>query len=129
MKLRAARRFLAALPVLASASVVAALAGPPGPGRHAAELCVATLPKPASCGAALADVRADGTLRVRVDDVVYNLRLYSSQVEVVVMHNIVQIDEFRVPYAWVGGTLQFKDRDRNSVYEIRFGVDKPTPRP
>ena len=36
------------------------------------------------------------------------------------MHNVVQIDEFTVPYEWVGNTLQFKDDDRNSVYEIRF---------
>jgi hypothetical protein len=36
------------------------------------------------------------------------------------MHNIVQIDEFTVPYTWAGSTLQFDDDDRHSRYEIRF---------
>ena len=92
----------------------------PEAGRHVAELCVATLPKAPSCGPAQVDLRADGTLRVRIDDIVYSLLLRSSQVDVVVMHNIVQIDEFTVPYEWVGNTLQFIDGDRHSRYELRF---------
>ena len=60
---------------------------------------------------------------------VYDLRLYNSQVEVIVMHNIVQIDEFKVSYTWVGSTLQFKDQERNSLYEIRFGQDRRAARP
>ena len=129
MNVAAARVLLAALPALASAALAAAPPALPGLGRHAVELCVATLPKPPSCGAAQVDLRADGTLRLRVDDVVYDLRLYSSQVEVIVMHNIVQIDEFKVPYTWVGSTLQFRDQERNSMYEIRFGQDKRAARP
>ena len=104
--------------VVASASPEA-LARPEGV-RPAAQLCVATLPKAPSCGPAQVDLRADGTLRVRIDDIVYRLRLRSSQVEVVVMHNVVQVDEFTVPFQWVGNTLQFRDDDRNSAYEIRF---------
>lgn len=116
MTYAARRTFGAALLVFAALDLSAA----PAAGRHTAELCVATLPKPPSCGPAQVDLRADGTIRLRVDDIVYNLQLHSSQVEVVVMHNIVQIDGFTVPYEWVGNTLQFTDGDRNSRYEIRI---------
>jgi hypothetical protein len=92
----------------------------PALGRHLAQLCVATSAAPPSCGPAQVDRRANGTASVRVDDVVYHLKLNSSQVEVVVMHNVVQIDEFTVPYTWVGSTLQFDDDDRHSRYEVRF---------
>ena len=114
----------AALFALASASLSAAPLARPDVGRHAAELCVATLPKPPSCGPAQVDLRTDGTMRLRIDDIVYNMTLRSSQVEVIVMHNVVQIDEFTVPYEWVGNTLQFADDDRNSRYEIRFAQRK-----
>lgn len=110
----------AALLALAALEPSAAPLGRPEVGRHAAELCVATLPKARNCGPAQVDMRSDGTLRMRIDDIVYNMKLNSSQVEVVVMHNVVQIDEFTVPYEWVGSTLQFKDDDRSSIYEIRF---------
>lgn len=114
----------AALLVLGALDLSAAPLARPAAGRHAAELCVATLPKAPSCGPAQVDMRADGTLRVRIDDIVYNMKLNSSQVEVVVMHNVVQIDEFTVPYEWVGSSLQFVDNDRNARYEIRFGDRK-----
>ena len=117
---RAARRIAVALLALATGCACATTLTRPEAGRHAAEFCVATLPKPPSCGPAQADLRADGTLRVRIDDIVYNIKLNSSQVDVVVMHNAVQIDEFTAPYEWLGNTLQFKDDDRKSVYEIRF---------
>ncbi len=110
----------AALLAGASAGFAAAPLARPEAGRHEAQLCVATLPKPPSCGPAQVDLRGDGTLRLRIDDIVYTMRLHGSQVEVVVMHNVVQIDAFTVPYGWVGSTLQFKDNDRDSVYEIRF---------
>ena len=119
-----ARLSCAALFALASASLSAAPLARPDVGRHAAELCVATLPKPPSCGPAQVDLRTDGTMRLRIDDIVYNMTLRSSQVEVIVMHNVVQIDEFTVPYEWVGNTLQFADDDRNSRYEIRFAQRK-----
>lgn len=120
----AARRFTVALLALAAGGAFAAPLARPEAGRHEAQLCVATLPKPPSCGPAQVDLRADGTLRLRVDDIVYNMRLHSSQVEIVVMHNVVQIDEFTAPYEWVGNTLQFKDGERNSRYEIRFNDRK-----
>ena len=124
----AARRstvaLLAALLASAAGGLRAAPLARPEPGRHAAEFCVATLPKPASCGAVEAELRSDGSLRFRIDDVRYTLQLHSSQVEVVVMHNVVQIDGFIAVYEWVGHTLQFKDDDRNSRYEIRFAQGK-----
>ncbi len=119
----AARRLAASLLALAALSSLpagAASRAAPAPGRHQAELCVATKPKPLVCGPTQADLRSDGQLRLRVDDIVYTLQLRSSQVEVVVMHNVVQIDEFTVPYQWVGNKLRFADDDRNSQYEVRF---------
>ena len=117
----AARLFPAAALLLSALGVAAAApAARPAAGRHVAELCVATLPKPPSCGPAQAELRTDGTLRLRIDDVVYHLRLHSSQVDVVVMHNIVQIDEFTAPYEWRGSRLQFVDAERDSRYEVRF---------
>ena len=117
-----ARPICAALLLALAAGGLAAAPPParPEPGRHAAELCVATLPKPASCGPAQVDLRADGSLRMRVDDIVYNLKLHSSQVDVIVMHHVVQIDEFTAPYEWLGPTLQFVDNERRSRYELRF---------
>ena len=117
----AARQSLgAALLAWAVSGLAAAPLARPEAGPHEAQFCVATLPKPPSCGPAQVDLGSDGSLRLRIDDIVYTMRLRSSQVEVVVMHNVVQIDEFTVPYEWVGSTLQFKDDDRNSVYQIRF---------
>lgn len=119
----AARRFAAALLlvlVLAAGGAAAATASRPGAGRHDAQLCVATLPHPPSCGPVRAELRADGTLRLRIDDIRYDMKLHSSQVEVVVMHNVVQIDEFTAPYEWVGSTLQFTDDERKARYEVRF---------
>jgi len=94
--------------------------GRPAVGRHAAELCVATTDAAPSCGPAQVDLRRNGSARVQVDDVVYRLQLHSSQVEVVLMHGAMQIDEFTVPYAWVGRSLQFKDDERHVRYEVRF---------
>jgi hypothetical protein len=115
-----ARRLVGALACCAALGAAAAPSSLPATGRHTVQLCVATSAAPPSCGPAQADWRADGSLRLRVDDVVYNMRLRSSQVEIVVMHNVVQIDQLVVPYEWVGSTLQFSDDDRHSRYEIRF---------
>jgi len=117
---RAARQLVGALACCAALAAAATPSSLPATGRHTVQLCVATSAAPPSCGPAQADWHADGSLRVRVDDVVYNMRLRSSQAEIVVMHNVVQIDELVVPYEWVGSTLQFSDDDRHSRYEIRF---------
>jgi hypothetical protein len=117
-----------ALQVIGVALSVCALSLPAAPsvrpavGRHAAQLCVAVSSAAASCGPAQADLRSDGSLNVRVDDLVYHLKLHSSQVQVVLMHNAVVIDEFTVPYEWIGSALEFNDSDRNSRYEVRFSA-------
>ena len=117
---------LAALPLWAVPS--ATDARPPA-GRHAVELCVATLPAPPNCGPAQAELRSDGSVRMRIDDVVYRMQLHSSQVEIVLMHGAVQIDEFTAPYAWVGKTLQFVDGAKNARYEVRFPAGKAAAKP
>lgn len=110
-----------ALSLFATGGVWAAVAdGRPALGRHAAELCVATTPAGPSCGPAQVDLQRGGSARVRIDDLVYHLKLHSSQVEVVLMHGAVQVDEFTVPYEWVGRSLTFIDDDRKVRYEVRF---------
>jgi len=104
----------------AGATAAAVSEGRPAVGRHAGELCVASASAEPSCGPALVELRRDGSARVRINDLVYRLQLHSSQVDVVLMHGAVQIDEFTVPYAWVGRSLQFTDDERNVRYEVRF---------
>ncbi len=104
----------------AGAAAAAVSEGRPTVGRHAGELCVANASTEPSCGPALVELRRDGSARVRINDLVYRLQLHSSQVEVVLMHGAVQIDEFTVPYAWVGRSWQFTDDGRNVRYEVRF---------
>ena len=115
--------------MLAVGSASAAVSeGRPAVGRHAGELCVATASAAPSCGPAQVDLRRDGSARVRIDDLVYRLQLHSSQVEVVLMHGAMQVDEFTVPYEWVGGALQFNDDERKVRYEVRFtkrGANEP----
>ena len=107
--------------VLGAGAVAAAVSeGRPTVGRHAGELCVANASAEPSCGPALVELRRDGSARVRINDLVYRLQLHSSQVDVVLMHGAVQIDEFTVPYAWVGRSLQFTDDERKVRYEVRF---------
>ena len=113
---------------MAAPDLWAAPAARPEAGRHAAELCVSTSGAPASCGPAEVDLRRDGSLRLRIDDIVYRLQLHSSLVEVVLTHGTVQIDEFTVPYEWVGNALQFSDDDRSARYEIRFPQRRPAKR-
>lgn len=103
-----------------TAASAAVSEGRPAAGRHVAQLCVTTAVAAPSCGPAQVDLRRDGSARVRVDDVVYRLQLHSSQVEVVLMHGAMQIDEFTVPYDWVGRSLQFTDDERHVRYEVRF---------
>ena len=103
-----------------AAAMAAAGAAPPAAGRYDAQLCVATGPAGPNCGPAEVDLRANGEARVRVADIVYRLQLNSSQVEVVLMHGAMQIDEFTVPYEWLGPSLRFIDEERHARYEIRF---------
>ena len=93
----------------------------PAAGRYHAELCVATSAAPPSCGPTQTELRADGRIRVRLSDFEYRLQLNSSQVDVVLMHGTMQVDEFFAVGGWVGNSLKFVDRDRNTRYELRLG--------
>ena len=100
-------------------------AAAPVPGRYAAQLCVTLSAAPLRCGAAEVDWQRDGQARVRVSDISYRLQLNRSQVEVVLLHGTMQIDEFVSPFAWVGSSLKFADAARSTGYELRLGGRKP----
>jgi hypothetical protein len=108
----------------ASLSVLAVSAGAtrvtPAPGRWTATLCVWTSTAPPNCGPVQADLARDGSMQLRIDDIVYHLRLHSTQVDIVLMHGAMQIDEFTVPYMWSGRTLKFSDDEHDARYEVRF---------
>ena len=104
----------------------AAAVAAPAPGRYAAQLCVTTAGSAApSCGAADVALQAGGSARVRISDISYRLQIKSSQIDVVLMHGGMQIDEFTAPYEWVGNALQFSDTDKRSRYELTLGQRKP----
>lgn len=109
--------------VAAQAKVPATAAeGPaaaPAAGRHAGELCVRTGDGPAQCGPAEVEFRGN-RLRVQVSDIVYRLRLRSSQADVVLMHGPMQIDEFVADYRWAPQGLQFVDDEKSVLYEVRW---------
>ena len=103
------------VPVLTSAWAA------PAAGRYDAELCVSTSAAPPSCGSAQIELHADGRMRVRLSDFEYRLQINSSQVDVVLMHGTMQVDEFFAAGEWAGTSLQFVDRHRNVRYEVRLG--------
>ena len=106
---------------LAALQASAAPAARPVPGRYAAQLCVTTIPAPSNCGPAQVELRRGGAVQVRVDDLVYHLKLHRGRVDLMLMHGAVEIDDFVAPYQWVGPLLQFIDADRGVLYEVRFG--------
>lgn len=108
--------------LLASGALAAEALKPekPAPGRYAGQFCVTAAADKPSCGAAEIDLQKYGALRVRINDIVYQLQLHSSQVDVVLLHGTMQIDEFTANYAWAGRALQFADIDRQARYELRL---------
>jgi len=117
---RTVRRIALAVLTVLTATLSPAWAAP-APGRYHAELCVATSAAPPSCGPAQIELRANGKMRVRISDFEYRLQLNSSQVDVVLMHGTMQVDEFFGASEWVGNSLRFADRDKNTRYELRLG--------
>ena len=115
----------ALLPLIALFSAGALAAGAPAPGRYAGHFCVTSAADQPSCGPAEVDLRRNGALRVKINDIVYRLQLNSSQVDVVLMHGAMQIDWFTTEYAWAGRSLQFADRDRQARYELTLKA-RPT---
>jgi glutathione S-transferase len=108
---------------LTLALAASAAGAAPAPGRYEATLCVRTAPaEPASCGAAVFELRADTRAEVRVADVVYRLRLLPSQVDVMTMQGKMEIDEFSARYEWRGKVLTFTDPDKGVRYEVRTGA-------
>jgi hypothetical protein len=101
-----------------------ALAAPPPPGLSAGELCVSVADAAASCGPVELRWRDRSRVQLQVSDIVYRLRLHSSQVEVTLMHGSMQIDEFTATYEWHGEVLRFDDIAKRTRYELR-----PMPRP
>lgn len=117
--MRRAGRLLPLL-VLAAAAASPAVAAP-AVGRYASELCVALRPQPPSCGPVDAEVFRGNRVLVRIADLVYRLKLNSSQAEVELTHNAMVIDEFVAPYEWAGDdVLQFDDLDKKTRYELRL---------
>lgn len=118
------RRAAGALLLPSALTVSAANSARPEVGRHAAELCVTAMTAEPSCGPAQVDLRRDGSVRIRIDDIVYRMQLRGSQIDVVLMHGAVQVDEFSVAYEWVGNSLKFNDDDRRVRYEVRFAQSR-----
>lgn len=108
-----------------AAAVLACLLTPagaaPAAGRYDAELCVTTSTARPSCGPARVDLQAHGKMQLRISDFEYRLQLHSSQVDVVLMHGTMQVDEFFAAWEWVGNSLQFVDRNKDTRYELRLG--------
>jgi hypothetical protein len=117
------RSGVAVCTVLAALAVANANAAP-APGRYDAQLCVATSEAAPSCGPAQVDWRSGQRVQVQISDVVYRLKLRSSQLDVVLMQGSMQLDEFSADYAWQGDTLQFADRDKGARYELQLGARK-----
>jgi hypothetical protein len=104
----------------------AALAEAPPAGRYEGRWCVGVGEAAPDCGPAQVDVLRTRRLNVRISDIVYQLTLNSSQVDVVLMHGTMQIDGFFAPYEWTGGTLQFVDVDKRTRYELTLPPRSPT---
>ncbi|MEQ1805118.1 MAG: hypothetical protein ABL900_07040 [Burkholderiaceae bacterium] len=101
-------------------SCAVALAAQPAPGQYAAQWCVLALPNAqASCGPVQVKWRTAGHATVRISDIVYSLRLRTSQVDVVLKQGAMQIDGFTTTYEWAGRTLRFVDTQKNVHYELQ----------
>ena len=110
---------------LASGAQAARAEAPPA-GRYEGRWCVGVGEAAPDCGPAQVDVLRPRRLNVRISDIVYQLTLNSSQVDVVLMHGTMQIDGFFAPYEWTGGTLQFVDVDKRTRYELTLPPRSPT---
>ena len=113
--------FASVLAACSLAGLSAAMAAVPAVGRYEAQLCVTLSATDASCGPVELEWQRNGMARLRVDDIRYELQLHSSQVEVVLTHGTMRIDEFVAPYEWVGNSLQFVDVAKNVRYELLPG--------
>lgn len=111
---------LAVTMLAAAALPLGAWAADPSLGRYEGRWCVSVGEAAPDCGPAQVDVLRQRRLNVRIADIVYQLQLNSSQVDVVLMHGTMQIDGFFAPYEWVGTSLQFLDIDKRTRYELQL---------
>ena len=113
-------RFVGLLALLWAAGALAA----PAAGSYEARLCVTLAAQPPSCGAAQAQL-SGARLQVKVSDIAYRLNLQPQrargQLDVLLMHGSMQIDEFSSAYEWAANTLLFDDADKQTHYEVQFG--------
>ena len=113
-------RFIGLLALLCAGGAQAA----PAAGSYDARLCVTLAAQAPSCGPAQAQL-SGGRLQVKVNDIVYRLKLQPKrehgQLEVLLMHGTMQIDEFSAAYEWAANHLQFDDADKQTHYEVQFG--------
>ena len=109
--------------LLAALCAVGAQAAPAA-GSYEARLCVTLAAQAPSCGPAQAQL-SGGRLQLTVSDITYRLKLQPQrergQLEVLLMHGTMQIDEFNSAYEWVSSSLQFDDADKHTRYEVQFG--------
>ncbi len=100
-------------------SCAVALAAQPAPGEYAAQWCVTLANAQATCGPVQVKWRSAGHATVRISDIVYSLRLRTSQVDVVLKQGAMQIDGFTAIYEWAGTTLRFVDAQKSVHYELQ----------
>jgi hypothetical protein len=111
-------RLATGLTLLTALATAPAWSQPPATGRYGARLCVQLGTAQPSCGPVDAQVLPGSRVLVRISDIVYQLKLRSSQAEVVMMHGAMQIDEFVASYEWEGSTLAFVDAEKSTRYEL-----------
>lgn len=115
--------------VLAGAAVHAVAAdAEAGPGFVEGRMCVRPLAggdQAGNCGPVEIALLSGNRAVVRISDIVYRLQLHANEVEIVLMHGTMQIDEFIAAYDWQGKTLHFRDPDKGLRYEIDFEPRPP----
>lgn len=117
------RRHAVAAALLSALALGPASANPPAAGRYDAELCVTLDTAAPNCGPADAQVLRGNRVLVRVADIVWQLQLHSSQLDVVMMHGAMQIDGFVANYEWLAGpALEFVDADKRTRYALRLAA-------
>jgi hypothetical protein len=95
------------------------MAAQPAAGRYVARWCVAVAGAEASCGPVEVQWRTGGLASMRFSDIVYTLRLHTSQAEVSLKQGAMQIDGFTAVYEWDGSTLRFFDAAKGVRYELQ----------
>ena len=107
--------------VAAVAGVASATSGAPPAGLYDARLCVTVSTQAPNCGPAEVRLSADGSLRVRVDDIAYHLSFEQGALLGITTHGNMQVAEFVSSYRWAGRSLMFGDGPRGLQFEVQLG--------